>query len=169
MNLAHQICPFESTQVCTFLLSITPVFELRASIPIGVLSYNLPVWEVLMISFAGVLGVSMLTYCSLWYFMPIIRRHIPLLNRFIEKIFEHTRKKHSKKMKILGDMALIAFIAVPLPGSGGFTGALLCYLFGARWQTTLFLLSIGIFLSALIVMGVTLFGRELYEFLNAVW
>lgn len=77
---------------------------------------------------------------------------------------DKTHAKHSHKMDIIGDIALISFVAIPLPGSGAWTGVLVAYLFGVPYKKSLFLISTGIVLSAIIVSFITLFADGMWEF-----
>jgi len=46
-------------------------------------------------------------------------------------------------------------VAIPLPGSGGWTGVLVAWLFGVEKKWAIGLISLGILLAGLLVAGVT--------------
>ena len=46
-------------------------------------------------------------------------------------------------------------VAIPLPGSGGFTGALVAWLFGVKPKIAIALISLGIFFAGLLMLGIT--------------
>ena len=106
----------------TILVSMVPVVELRGGIPFGV-ARGLPVWAAYL---AASIGNSLPVPFILVYIRRIfqwLRRHMPALNRLVDKL---ERKAHLKvrtvtKYKYLG---LLLFVAVPLPGTGAWTGAL---------------------------------------------
>ena len=106
----------------TILVSMVPVVELRGGIPFGV-ARGLPVWAAYL---AAIIGNILPVPFILVYIRRIfqwLRRHMPALNRLVDKL---ERKAHLKgrtvtRYKYLG---LLLFVAVPLPGTGAWTGAL---------------------------------------------
>ena len=106
----------------TMLVSMAPVAELRVGIPFGV-ARGLPVWAAYL---AAIIGNILPVPFILVYIRRIfqwMRQHMPALNRLVDKL---ERKAHLKgrtvtKYKYLG---LLLFVAVPLPGTGAWTGAL---------------------------------------------
>ncbi len=62
----------------------------------------------------------------------------------MDRIFEKTRKKASKKVEEYEALALISFVAIPLPGTGAWTGALIAYLFGLDMKRSFFYIVIGV-------------------------
>lgn len=106
----------------TMLVSMIPVVELRGGIPFGVVA-GLPVWAALI---AAVIGNLIPVPFIIVYIRRIfqwMRRRMPRLNNLVDKL---ERKAHLKgqrvtKYKYLG---LMLFVAVPLPGTGAWTGSL---------------------------------------------
>jgi len=106
----------------TMLVSMIPVVELRGGIPFGVAA-GLPVWAAF---FAAVIGNLIPVPFIIVYIRRIfqwMRRRIPRLNSLVDKL---ERKAHLKgqrvtKYKYLG---LTLFVAIPLPGTGAWTGSL---------------------------------------------
>ena len=58
-------------------------------------------------------------------------------DNMITKIFEHTRKKTRKSIEKWETLALIVFVAIPLPVTGAWTGSLAAYLFGLDLKKSL--------------------------------
>ena len=77
-------------------------------------------------------------------------------NKFFTYLFEHTRKKHNGKFEKWGALALITFVAIPLPVTGGWSGALAAFVFGIPFKKALPLISFGIMIAGVIVMGLSL-------------
>ena len=106
----------------TILVSMVPVVELRGGIPFGVAA-GLPVWAAYL---AAVIGNMLPVPFIVVYIRRIfqwMRRRIPKLNSLVDRL---ERKAHLKgqtvsKYKYLG---LAIFVAIPLPGTGAWTGAL---------------------------------------------
>lgn len=77
-------------------------------------------------------------------------------NKFFTFLFERTRRKHSEKFEKWGALALITFVAIPLPVTGGWSGALAAFVFGIPFKKALPLISLGIVIAGIIVMGLSL-------------
>ena len=145
----------------TFFWSMTPMLELRAAIPLGYFHFHLSILEATVISILGVIVSTMVVLYLLPFVIDFLKQRIPFLHKILEKIFKKTHAEHSKKIEILGDIFLITFVAIPLPGSGGWTGVLIAYLFGIPYKRAIKLVSIGVVISGIIVAALTLFGGEI--------
>jgi uncharacterized membrane protein len=143
-------------ELIVFLLSTLPLTELRASIPLGITIYELSPISALLFSLAGNTLVSLLILLTLPPVTKFTRHHSKLADRFFEKLFHKTRTKHGHRMSTLGHIALITFVAVPLPGSGGWTGSLIAHVFGVKFKTAAPLITVGLILAGIVVtLGTT--------------
>ncbi len=144
-----------STEIIkVFLTALTPIGELRASIPLG-LHYELPVWLVFVVS---VIGNIIPPIFILWLFPRIsewLMAHSKLMNRFFTWLFERTRKKAHDKIEKYGDLALIIFVAIPLPNTGAWTGALAAWLFGIPMKRAVPNIFYGVLIAGVIVTAIT--------------
>ncbi|MCF7812368.1 small multi-drug export protein [Candidatus Gracilibacteria bacterium] len=150
----------------TLLWAMAPVLELRAALPLAYLRFGVPLGEAIVISVMGNLFAGAMVLLLLPTIVRFFERHIPVFHTIIQSIFNFTRNRHSHRMEVVGEVVLIFFVAVPLPGSGAWTGALVSYLFGIRYRKAVFLIFIGLLLSAGIVTLFTLTGNSLWEFFN---
>ena len=122
LNLQWLTETFTGEFLLTLLVSMVPVVELRGGIPFGVTA-GLPVWAAFI---AAVIGNLIPVPFIIVYIRRIfqwMRRRIPRLNRMVDAL---ERKAHLKgqrvtKYKYLG---LMLFVAIPLPGTGAWTGSL---------------------------------------------
>lgn len=106
----------------TVLVSMIPVVELRGGIPFGVAA-GLPVWAAFL---AAVIGNLIPVPFIIVYIRRIfqwMRRRIPKLNSLVDKLERkaHLKGQRVSKYKYLG---LMLFVAIPLPGTGAWTGSL---------------------------------------------
>ncbi len=137
------------------LLTLTPAFELRASIPYGILGPGLNWPEV----FAIVVVVNILLGLVLFL---LLDRLVKLFTRiqFIKDIYmrivARTQRKVQPYMEKYGTIGLGLFIGIPLPGSGVWTGALAAYLLGLRFKKFLIADIIGVLIAATIVTALSL-------------
>lgn len=140
-----------SSELKVFLVAMTPFFELRGAIPLGLFFYKLPLWETFVFSVLGNILVIIPVQIFLKYIVKYLMDKIGWINTLFTRIFDKTRKAHSHKMEIYGAVALIAVVAVPFPGTGGWTGALIAYLFDLPIKKSLPLISVGILIAGVIV------------------
>lgn len=141
-----------------FVISMLPLTELRGAIPIGIGLYHLDPVLVLVVAFLGNIIPVILILLLLDPITKWLRVRSKLLDKFFSWLFAHTYKKHSAKFERWGSLALLFFVAIPLPVTGGWTGALLAYLFGIKLKHALPNILIGILIAGGIVTLVTLGG-----------
>lgn len=105
-----------------FLMAILPVVELRGSIPLGY-TLGLEWYENLPISIIGnILPVPFILFFMVKIFEILKDKNI--LVKLIEKIEKRALKK-SEGVKNKQFLGLLLFVALPLPGTGAWTGALI--------------------------------------------
>jgi uncharacterized membrane protein len=56
------------------------------------------------------------------------------------------------------EIGLMAFVAIPLPGTGAWTGALIAFLFGLDFKKSLLVIAIGVLIAGVIVTSLCLLG-----------
>ena len=108
--------------ILTMLVSMIPVVELRGGIPFGVAA-GLPVWAAWL---AAVIGNLIPVPFIIVYIRRIfqwLRKRMPKLNSMVDWLEKKAHLKGQKvtRYKYLG---LAIFVAIPLPGTGAWTGAL---------------------------------------------
>ena len=138
-----------------FLTAMTPIGELRASIPLGLSILHQSWYLVFVIS---VIGNMIPPVFILWLFPRFsawLMSHSKLMNRFLTWLFERTRKKAHDKIEKYGDLALIIFVAIPLPNTGAWTGALAAWLFGIPMKRALPNVFYGVLIAGVIVTLIT--------------
>ena len=131
-----------------FLLSMIPVTELRAAIPIGIVLDMTP-WQAF---FWGVLG-NLVPIVPLLLFLPWVYRlvcKIPFLESFLTRFVERCRRKGHQVEKY-GALGLLFFVAVPLPGTGVWTGWFIAFLMGINFYYATIAISMGAILAGLTV------------------
>lgn len=108
--------------VFTMLVSMIPVIELRGGIPFGV-TMGLSPWVSFAASVVGNLIPLPFIVVYIRRIFGWMRRHMPRLNTLVDALEKkaHLKGKRVSKYQYLG---LMIFVAIPLPGTGGWTGAL---------------------------------------------
>ena len=123
MDIFNWLTTTPAGEFCfTLLVSMTPVVELRGGIPFGV-ARGLPVWAAFTAAIIGNMLPVPFIVVYIRRFLQWMRRRLPKLNSLADKIEKKAHLKGQKvtKYKYLG---LMLFVAVPLPGTGAWTGAL---------------------------------------------
>lgn len=140
--------------VLTVLVSMLPVVELRGGIPFGVgMGLSLPLAVTASI-IGNMLPVPFLILFTRKVFQWL-REKIPALNKSVGRLEERAKKK-SDVVKKYGFWGLMIFVAIPLPGTGAWTGALIAAVMNLRLTRSLPSVFIGVLVAALIVSLVTL-------------
>ena len=143
-------------ELATFIISMLPISELRGAIPVAIGVYHLNPVETY---FLAVIGNIVPVVFILKFIDPIseyLMSKSKFFNKFFTRLFEHTRRKHNGKFEKWGSLALITFVAIPLPVTGGWSGALAAFVFGIPFKRALPLISLGIMIAGVIVMGLSL-------------
>lgn len=125
-------------------ISMTPVLELRGAIPFG-LAMGLPVGLVYLVS---VIGNMVPVPAIILFVRSAFRslRKLPWLGTKIAKLEQraHLKGRLVRKYRLLG---LIVLVAIPLPGTGAWTGALVAALLGIRIQLALPAILLGVMIA----------------------
>ena len=136
----------------TFLVSMVPVMELRGGIPFGAALGLDP----LSASIAAILGnlvpvpFIMLFVRHVFNWMRKYERTAALVDRFERKA--HIKGETVKKYQNLG---LCILVAIPFPGTGAWTGALVASFLEMRIRKALIPMITGVCIAAFIVSCVT--------------
>lgn len=137
----------------TLFVSMLPVLELRGAIPLGV-SLGLDIWLTTLVSVIGnILPVPFL--------ILFIRRVLDWLctksdwlKRLIENKIRSTLR-HTNSLYRSELLGLMIIVAIPLPGTGAWTGALLAALLNIRLRVAFPAIAVGVLIAAILVSGIT--------------
>jgi uncharacterized membrane protein len=148
VNQAVELLRGVPSQLSVMIIGMTPIFELRGAIPVAMGVYKMTVWEAYIWSVLGnmipvVFWVFFLEKISNW-----LRNNFKFWDIFFTKLFEKTRLKNTVRMEKYGDWGLFFLVAIPLPITGGWTGALTAFLFGIKK-----IKAIGIIFSGVLTAG----------------
>ena len=145
------------------ILSMVPVMELRGSIPLAVGLYQMPLWQAFIFSIIGSVLITLVILYFLEGMTKILMEKTKIGHRFFTWLFERTRRRFSGKYQKYGEIALIIFVALPLPITGVWTGSLAAYLFGIDKKRSLIYITIGAIIAGLIVSTLTFTGFFIFS------
>ncbi|MFH1186892.1 MAG: small multi-drug export protein [Candidatus Levyibacteriota bacterium] len=139
-----------------FISAMLPISELRGALPLALLHYKLPLITAFLISVIG----NMIPVIFIAYLLGPVQKflsaHSRLFHWFFQKLFTRTRSKHSKKFEAMEEIALVSFVAIPLPITGGWSGALAAFVFGIPPKKSIPLIFLGVLIAGVIVSVLTL-------------
>jgi len=143
-------------ELIVVIISMIPVVELRGSIPVAILLFNIPWLEAAVLSIIGnMIPVPFLLLLIDW-FLGLISKVKPG-RKFTEWLFTRTRRK-GKSIEKYEEIGLVVFVGIPLPGTGGWTGALAANIFGLRFWRSMLFIFLGVIMAAIIVTALSLMG-----------
>lgn len=119
-----------------FLLSAVPLFEGRYAIPLALL-LGLPLLPAYLLCTSVNLAVIPGVFWGMEAVVPRLRRRWG----WVEGLFRFLGRKRLKRRHFV---ALFTFVALPVPGSGAYTGTVLAYLLGMRGGKTMITLGLGV-------------------------
>lgn len=147
--------------IFTLLVSMIPIVELRGGIPFGV-ALGLPY----PIAFtAAVIGNILPTPFILVYIRRIfqwMRLRLPRLDGVVDALERkaHLKGRKVNKYKYLG---LLLFVAIPLPGTGAWTGALAAAFLDMPVSRAMPSIILGVILAGCIMLGLTSVGINVFS------
>jgi uncharacterized membrane protein len=153
---------FLSKEFIVFFTAAVPVIEVRGSVPLGILAFKM---EPSLVIFLSVIG-SVIPVIPIMLGLDFITKklhHIKFFANMIDWVFERTRKR-SKMIEEFETIGLIAFIGIPLPGTGVWTGCVAAYLLGLPLLNTLIASLAGSLIASLIMTGTSLGILNFFKF-----
>lgn len=144
----------------TFLISMVPIIELRGAIPIAV-GAGLPYYIAIPIAVIGNLLPVPFIIMFIKQVFAWIRRKLPKLNSMVDKLEERAHSKSETVQKSVF-WGLFIFVAIPLPGTGAWTGALIAAMLDMRLKKAFPAIALGVITAGAIVAVVTALGIDIF-------
>ena len=137
----------------TMLVSMVPVIELRGGIPFGVAA-GLPVWMAMLAAIIGNLIPVPFIIVYIRRVFQWMRRRMPRFGGMIDKLEAKAHLKGQKVQKYQY-FGLALFVAIPLPGTGAWTGALAAAFLDMRLRKALPSIVAGVAVAGVVVSAIT--------------
>jgi uncharacterized membrane protein len=144
-------------EVAVFVTSMLPIVELRGALPLAINLFHIAWPKAFLIAFIGnMIPVPFI----LWFLGPVVRllSRIKPLDKAFHWLFARTRKRGSAVIEKYEEIGLLAFVAIPLPMTGAWTGALIAFLFGLEFRKSLMVIALGVFIAGVIVTSLCILG-----------
>lgn len=139
-------------ELVAFVISLCPILECRGGM-IAARLMEIPFVKAFLICYIG----NML---PIPFIILFIRKIFDFLRRFkffskiVEKLEAKTEKNKEKVLKYEA-WGLLLFVAIPLPGTGGWTGALMAALLDIRMKKSLPIIALGVLIAGFIMSALT--------------
>lgn len=142
--------------ILTFFVAMLPIIELRGAIPIGV-GLELNMWVSIIVSvFGNVVPIPFIILFIQKIFNWMRNVCKPFKN--LVEYFEKKADKHFEKVEKYGFWGLFILVAIPLPGTGAWTGALVAALLGMKLKHSFPAIALGVVCAGIIVSILTYMG-----------
>jgi uncharacterized membrane protein len=143
------------------IISMLPVIELRGGLPLAInyaLNNNLPVSLIFLL----IVLSNILVIFFVFYFLDNLNKRLlkfPCYKKFFNFYVGKMQKKvdkFEKKYSALGFFALIFLVAIPLPGTGAWTGSFVSWFLGLDRKKSIFSIALGVLIAGILVLLTTL-------------
>ena len=135
-------------ELTIFIISLLPILELRGGLIAAVL-LGVPLWKAFIVCFIG----NMLPVPFIILFIKKIfefLRRFSFFDKFIGKLEAKTEKNRDKVLRYK-QWGLLLFVAIPLPGTGAWTGALFAALLDIDLKKSFPIIALGVLIAGVIV------------------
>jgi uncharacterized membrane protein len=136
------------------LLTLVPGLELRASIPAGILWLNMDPATVLLLALISNILLGPLAFFLIGIIAQVVRRWV-----HIERLFKWLSRRAIKRASFsrkLGVTGIALFIAIPLPGSGSYSGAIVARAFRLNAREFCIANTLGVTIAGIVVFLFTI-------------
>lgn len=138
---------------------MVPLIEQRGSIPVGIFGYNLNPGLVFLVCLLGSLLPAPFVYI---FFNKILawmktKKVFDKFTNFVDKKVQ----KGSVKLERYKEIGLIAFIGIPLPTTGIWTGSAVAAFMGLDFKKSMVCVAFGGLISAVLISLICIFAPAL--------
>jgi uncharacterized membrane protein len=146
----------------TAFLSFLPISELRGGIPFA-MANGIP-WYIAY-PFSAALNALVAPVC--WIFLSTLHKlflKMKWYENFFNRFVERARDKLKGGVEKWGWLGVAAFVAIPLPMTGAWTGTLGAWVLGISKRRTLLAVILGVLVAGVIVTAVVVLGVQAFSF-----
>ncbi len=144
----------------TFLVAMVPVVELRGAIPFGVVR-GLNLWTAIIASILGNLIPVPFIILFIRKIFAWMRAHMPKLDGLVIRM-EKKAEKNRAAVEKYAFWGLVILVAIPLPGTGAWTGALVAAMMEMRLKRAFPAIAIGVAIAGVIVSVITYGAQAIF-------
>ncbi len=144
----------------TLFISMVPVIELRGAIPYAT-GMGLSPWVAIPVAMIGNLIPIPFIIIFIKKIFAWMRKVSPKLNKVVDKL-EAKAEKNKEKVLKYAFWGLVLFVAIPLPGTGAWTGALVAAMIDMPLKKAFPCVVLGVLIAGIIVSFVSYGAAALF-------
>ncbi len=144
------------------IISMVPLVELRGAIPIAVGLYpDFPEWAILITAIIGnMIPIPFIYFFARKFLVWGAKKNWQPLKKFCNFCLKKGEKGGEKLLQKAGNygtyFALFLFVAIPIPGTGAWTGTLAASILNLDFKKTVITITAGVLAAGLIMLAVSL-------------
>ncbi|MBN1410852.1 MAG: small multi-drug export protein [Spirochaetales bacterium] len=152
-----------NTYLIASLICFIPLLELRAGIPWAIAYGADPILTFIICGVTN-LAVAPLVFLFLFTFHKLFLRW-KWYENFSTAILERSRQKLHKNIEKYGYIGIALFVAIPLPLTGAYTGALGAWILGMETKRSIIAIGIGVLIAGIAITIISVGGKEAFSFI----
>ena len=149
----------------TLLISMVPFIELRGSIPVGIAIYKLNKFLVYLISIIGNIIIVPIILFGIKKILKLLE-NIKITKKLVTLIEEKGKKAGDKILKSTKNgvyYGLFLFVAIPLPGTGAWTGSLAASFLDLDFKKSFLSIALGVITAGIIIFILSVVGINILK------
>ena len=149
----------------TLLISMVPFIELRGSIPVGIAIYKLNIFLVYLISIIGNIIIVPIILFGIKKILKLLEK-IKITKKLVTLIEEKGKKAGDKILKSTKNgvyYGLFLFVAIPLPGTGAWTGSLAASFLDLDFKKSFLSIALGVITAGIIIFILSVVGVNILK------
>ena len=144
---------FSGELILTFLVGAAPILELRGAIPFGV-AHGLPLWAATLAAVLGNIAPVPFLVLFVRRVFSWLRSKSARLDAFVKRL-ETRAAKHAPMVRKYRLLGLFILVAIPLPGTGAWTGSLVAAMLNIRLARAFPAIAAGVAVAGVLVALLT--------------
>lgn len=152
--MLEQIVVFFSSfppQLAIFFLSMLPITELRGALPLAFFKFNLPIWQAYFFAVLGNVSPAFMFLLFAGPFHNWVNKKSGFFAKNWIKYLHRAQTKFEGDYRKWGLLALVLFVAIPLPMTGAWTGSAAAFILGIPFSRSFPMVFLGVIISGFIV------------------
>lgn len=153
-KIEHFFLETVGEELCVFLCSLLPIIECRGAVPLGAV-IGLPWWQTFLLAVAGnILPVPFILLFIRAFLKYLTKSRVKFFNKVGNRLNEKV-EKHKGKIEKYSYLGVMLFVALPVPGTGAWTGSLIASVLGLEPKKTFLFVLAGVLIATTIMTAVS--------------
>ena len=148
--MIEKIVEFLSIELTVILTAALPIIELRGAIPVGISLGLSPIHSLLLAFVGSMIPVPFILFGIRPIFNYLKTRRF--FKKMVNKLTDKSLNTNSDRIKKYGTLGLIVIVAIPLPGTGVWSGSLIAALMNLRFKWAFPAIFIGNLIAGILIM-----------------